>query len=66
MKPVNYTQNRKLIYDWTDKKNYFIHYRMLKFYLRHGMVVDKVHEVISFRQTKWLEKYISLFDKKEY
>ena len=59
MKPVNYTQNKKLIYDWTDKKNYFLHHRMLKFYLRHGMVVDKVHELISFRQSKWLEKYIN-------
>ena len=22
------------------------------------MIVDKIHEVISFRQSKWLEKYI--------
>ena len=29
---------------------------MLKFYVRHGMVVDKVHEIISFRQSKWLEE----------
>ena len=32
---------------------------MLKFYVRHGMVVEKVHEVISFKQSKWLEKYIN-------
>ena len=31
---------------------------MLKFYVGHGMVVDKVHEIISFRQSKLLEKYI--------
>ena len=34
---------------------------MLKFYVRHGMVVDKIHEIISFKQSKWLEKYI-IFD----
>ena len=28
-KPNAYTQNRKLISDWTDKKNNLIHYRML-------------------------------------
>ena len=29
---------------------------MSKFYVRHGMVVDEVHEIISFKQSKWLEK----------
>ena len=32
---------------------------MLKFYIRHGMIVDKFHEIISFKQSKWLEKYIN-------
>ena len=57
--PDTYTQNKKLICDWSDKKNYLVHYRMLKFYVRHGMIVDKVHSVISFKQSKWLEKFIS-------
>ena len=30
---------------------------MLKFSIRRGMVVDKFHEIISFTQSKWLEKY---------
>ena len=57
IKPDTYTQNKKSICDWSDKKNYLIHYRMLKFYIRHEMIVDKVHETISFRQSRWLEKY---------
>ena len=64
IKPDNYTQCKKLICDWTDKKNYLIHYRMLKFYIKHGMVVDKVHEIISFKQSKWLNKYIDFHAKK--
>ena len=32
---------------------------MLKFYIRHGMIVDKVHNKISFIQSKWLEKQIN-------
>ena len=55
IKPDSYTQCKKLICDWTDKKNYLIHYRMLKFYVRHGMIVDKIHEIISFKQSKWLK-----------
>ena len=37
---------------------------MLKFYVRHVMIVEKVHEIISFKQSKWLEKYISFNTKK--
>ena len=32
---------------------------MLKFYVRHGMVVEKIDEVISYKQSKGLERYIS-------
>ena len=59
-----YTQNKKLICDWSDNKNYLIHYKILKFYTRHGMVVDKNHEIFSFKQSKWLEKYISFNTQK--
>ena len=41
-KPDTYTQTKKLISDWPDMKNYLIHYRMLKFFVRHGM------EVVNF------------------
>ena len=63
IKPDNYTPCKKLICDFTDKKNYLLHYRMLKFYVRHGMVVDKIHEIISFKQSNWLEKYIDFHAK---
>ena len=48
-----------MICDWTDKRKYFVHYRMSNFYIRHGMVVGEVHEIISFKQSKWLENYIN-------
>ena len=53
-----------MLCDWTDKKNYLVHYRMLKFYVRHGMTVEKIHEVKSFKQSKWLEKYINFNTQK--
>ena len=64
IKPENYTKSKKIICDWTDKKKYLIHYRMLKFYVRHGMIVEKIHEIISFKQSKWLERYISFNTQK--
>ena len=64
IKPDTYIQTKKLICDFSDKKNYLVHYRMLRFYVRHGMIVDKVHNIISFRQSRWLEKYISFNTQK--
>ena len=37
---------------------------MLKFYVRHGMVFEKIHEIISVKQSKWLESYISFNTQK--
>ena len=57
IKPDTYNQTKKLICDWSDKKINLVQYRMLKFFIRHGMIVDKVHNIISFRQSRLLEKY---------
>ena len=64
IKPEKYTKSKKLLFDWTDKKKYPIHYRLVKFYVRHGMVVEKIHEIFYFKQSKWWEKYISFFTEK--
>ena len=41
-----------------DKKNYVCHYENLKFYVTHGLVVDKLHRPCNFEQSKWLGVYI--------
>ena len=64
IKHETYNQTKKLICDWSDKKNYLVHNRLLKLYVRHGMIVEKVHNVISFKQSRWLEKYISFNTQK--
>jgi hypothetical protein len=67
--PVNLLKGKKipkvnkLILSQTDKNNYIVHYRMLKFYLNQGMVLKKVHRVISFTQTKWLTPYVNFNTK---
>ena len=64
IKPTNYTKSKKLRCDWTNKKKYLSHYRMLKFYKRHGMIGEKIHELILFKQSRWLEKFISFNTQK--
>ena len=65
IKPKIIQKLKKLICDWTDRKICLIHYRMLKFYVRHGMIVDKIHEIVSFKQSKWLEKDIRFNTQKK-
>ena len=62
--PDTYTQTKKMICDWSDKKIYLVYYRMLNFYIRHGMEVEKIHQIISYKQSKWLEKYINFNTQK--
>ena len=37
---------------------------MLNFYVRHGIVIDKIHDIISIQQSKWLEKYLNYSTQK--
>ena len=64
IRPKKCTKSKKVICDWTDEKKYLIHYRMLNIYVRHGMIVEKNHEIISFKQRKWLERYINFITQK--
>ena len=48
----------KLIETLFDKKNYVCHYENLKFYVKHGLVVDRLHRVCEFKQSKWRGVYI--------
>ena len=52
IKPKSYTKSKKIICDWTHKKKYLIHYRMSKFYVRHGMIVEKIHEIKSYKRSR--------------
>ena len=60
IKPKNYTQYNKLPCDWTDKNKFLPLYKMLKFYVRHEMIVNKVHAINSHEQSKSLEKINAL------
>ena len=35
-----------------------LHYRNLKYYLEKGMELDKIHRVLTFKQSPWLKKYV--------
>ena len=52
---------RKLTPNLRDKVKYVVHYRNLKLYLQLGLVVTKVHRVLTFKpwlKSPWLKTYI--------
>ena len=48
----------KLIQTFNPKLNYTVHYQNLLLYSRLGVVVTKIHRVLSFEQTSWMKNYI--------
>ena len=52
--------NNKLCGTFYDKKNYVVHIKNLKFYLEHGLEITKIHRVVKFNQSSWLNDWIQL------
>ena len=50
----------KLLCGLNDKNNYSIYICALKQALNHGLILKKVHAVISFTQDAWLKPYIDM------
>ena len=53
----------KLCLTLNDKKNYICHYRNLKLYLKLGLEITKVSNVLQFNQSAWVREYIVLNTK---
>ena len=51
-------RSEKLILDQNNKTEYMVHYRMLKFYVKMGVKVTKLHRVIKFKQDYICRDYI--------
>lgn len=49
----------KLVPNLMNKERYVTHYMNLQYYINKGLRVTKVHRMIQFNQSSWLEPYIN-------
>ena len=54
---TNYAEE-KLIPTFHDRKNYVLHIQCLIFYLSQGMVLKRIHRIVSFQHRPFLKEYI--------
>ena len=58
---ISHRQTRsseKLSPNLFDKTKYVLHYENLRFYLKHGLQLTKIHRILKFRQIAWMKPYI--------
>ena len=48
----------KLVSNLYYKRKYVIHVRALAQALKHGLVIEKIHRAIEFKQSAWMREYI--------
>ena len=55
----NKHKSTKLTCTFNDRKKYVIHYNNLRLYLQLGMKLTKIHTVLSFTQSPFMNSYIT-------
>ena len=53
----------KLVVDLYYKQRYVVHIRALQQALDHGLVLERIHRTIEFKQSPWMKEYIAFNTK---
>lgn len=59
-----FAATKKLLLTHLPKERYVVHFALLQFYMKMGVVVTMVHRIIKYRQASFFEPYISFNSNK--
>ena len=54
----------KLVPNLLDKQRYIVHHSALQTYLKHGLILKKIHRGVSYTEKEFIRPYIELCTKK--
>ena len=54
----------KLVPNLLDKRRYIVHHSALQTYLKHGLILKKIHKGVSYKEKDFIRPYIELCTKK--
>jgi len=57
--------SKKLVPNLLNKTKYVAHYRNLQLYTKHGVVITKIHRILSHTQRAWLKPWIDLCNEQQ-
>jgi hypothetical protein len=60
----NKYKGQKLVSSFLPRKKYVCHYRNLRTYLENGMILKKIHRVLTFKQTFFLKSFVDYCTEK--
>jgi hypothetical protein len=55
----DYHSQQKLLLTHLPKRHYVIHFALLQFYMKMGVIVTEVHRCVRFHQSPYFERYIT-------
>jgi hypothetical protein len=56
----SYTAQKRLMLSFRAKKEYTLHSEELKFYVRHGMIVEEIVAGFEFRQEAFMKGFVEM------
>jgi hypothetical protein len=60
----SFKKYQKLCAHFFPRTNYVVDYEILKFYIKHGLKITKIHKIIEYDQDIWMKSYIDFNTEK--